>query len=310
MPMPDQEQRSIPQINSLVRSLVEQETINYPFWVTGFISRYSQSDRGHIYFDLSDQDYSISCMLPERQRGHIDFDLTKGMEVAVFGAIRVYEKQAKVQLEVEQVRLINHEPFVLDVTRQEQLVASGCWPPQHKPLPQLVQRIGLITSKHSQAREDFYGTFYKEGGQAEIGIVDVRVGGQRAPEQISRAIERLNRENNVDVIALVRGGGRAEELAIFNDLQIARAICQSTIPVLTGIGHHQDDTLADQMADFSAITPTAAALRLAKLAQGPGMVRPAQSAQQISLTTVIIVVLVFAVVVLILMQLSQAAPGA
>lgn len=310
MALPENQQRTIPQINSLVRSLVEQETVNYPFWVTGFINRYFESDRGHIYFDLVDQDYTINCMLPERRRGNIEFDLTKGMEVAVFGAIRVYEKQAKVQIEVEQVRFINHQAYVMDHERQEQLVASGCWPPPKRPLPQQVQRIGLVTSKHSQAREDFYDTFYKEGGQGEIRLVDVRVGGDRAPAQIARAIQRLNQENNVDVIALVRGGGTADELFIYNDLMIARAICQSRLPVLTGIGHHQDDSLADQMADFSAITPTAAALRLAKLAQGPSLGRRPQPERKLSLSTVIIVVLVIAVAVLILMQLSQGAPGA
>ena len=304
---PQSQQRSIPQINSLVRSLVEQETLNYPFWVTGFISRYFESNYGHIYFDISDQDYSINCMLPERRRSNLDFELAQGMEVAVFGAIRVYEKQAKVQIDVEQVRLINHEPYVLDVTLQDQLATSGCWPPPKRPLPQVVQTIGLVTSKNSKAREDFFDTFYHEGGQGQISVVDVKVGGQRAPAQIARAIQRLNQENTVDVIALVRGGGRVDELTVFNDL-IARAICQSAIPVITGIGHQQDDSLADQMADFSAITPTAAAVRLAKLAQAPGQVRPPQPARRLSLSTIIIVVLIAAVVILFLLNILNAAP--
>ncbi len=306
---PQSQQRSIPQINSLVRSLVEQETLNYPFWVSGFITRYFESNYGHIYFDISDQDYSINCMLPERRRSNLDFDLAQGMEVAVYGAVRVYEKQAKVQIDVEQVRLINHEPYVLDATLQDQLATSGCWPPQKRSLPQAVRTIGLVTGKNSKAREDFYDTFYNEGGQAQIKVVDVKVGGQRAPVQIARAIQRLNRENEVDVIALVRGGGRVEELAVYNDLEIARAICQSAIPVITGIGHHEDDSLADQMADFSAITPTAAAVRLAKLAQAPGQVRLTQPARRLSLSAIIIVVLVLAVVILFILNVLNAAPG-
>jgi exodeoxyribonuclease VII large subunit len=142
-----------------------------------------------------------------------------------------------------------------------------------------------------------------------VRLVDVLVGGHNAPAQIAHAIARLNQENNVDVIALVRGGGRVEELAVFNDIQIARAICQSAIPVITGIGHHQDDSLADQMADFSAITPTAAAMRLAKLAQGVGVARPQEAPQRLSLSTVIIIVLVLAVIGLVLLNLLQSAPG-
>jgi exodeoxyribonuclease VII large subunit len=97
--------------------------------------------------------------------------------------------------------------------------------------------------------------------------VDVRLQGQQAAQQITEAIQRLNREKRVSVIVLTRGGGRHEDLAVFNDVAIAQAICASAIPIVTGIGHQRDDTLADQMADFKAITPTAAALELAKHSQ-------------------------------------------
>ena len=306
---PQFQRRSIPQINSMVRALVEQETLSYPFWTRGFVNRYFQSDFGHTYFDLADDDHSIGCMLPVSRRSNLEFEIANGMEVEVFGPIRVYEKQAKVQIDVEQIRLINHEPFVPDEALQEQLALMGCWPPQRQALPQMVQQIGLITGKNSRAYDDFRSTFYNEGGQADVRLIDVLVGGQNAPIQIARAIERLNRENNVDVIALVRGGGRVEELAVFNDIQIARAICQSAIPVVTGIGHHQDDSLADQMADFAAITPTAAALRLAKLAQGVGVARPQAEPRRLSMSTILIIVLALAVVALVIFNLLQAAPG-
>lgn len=256
--------RTVNEVNSMVRALVEQETLGYPFWVNGIVTRYFISNLGHIYFDLTDESFTISCMLNERRRGIIDFEISNGMELEVFGSVRVYDKTAKVQIDVEQVRLVNHDAYVMDATVQEQLAQMGCWPPQRRPLPAIIQRIGVVTSRHSDALHDFEDTYRKEGGSGVIQVEDVRVQGYQAPRQIAQAIERLNRDGKVEVIALIRGGGREDELAVYNDIAIAQAICQSAIPVITGIGHQRDDTLADQMADFKAITPTAAALELAK----------------------------------------------
>jgi len=256
--------RTVNEVNSMVRALVEQETLGYPFWVNGIVTRYFISNLGHIYFDLTDESFTISCMLNERRRGIIDFEISNGMELEVFGSVRVYDKTAKVQIDVEQVRLVNHDAYVMDATVQEQLAQMGCWPPQRRPLPAIIQRIGVVTSRHSDALHDFEDTYRKEGGSGVIQVEDVRVQGFQAPHQIAQAIERLNRDDKVEVIALIRGGGREDELAVYNDIAIAQAICQSAIPVITGIGHPRDDTLADQMADFKAITPTAAALELAK----------------------------------------------
>lgn len=300
--------RTIPQVNSLVRSLVEQETFGYPFWVNGIISRYYVSDFGHTYFDLTDQDYTISCMLHERRRGTLNFELGNGLEVEVFGSIRVYDKLAKVQIDVEQARLISHDVFVVDENIQQQLARRGCWPPVRRPLPEKIQQIALITSKYSDAREDFFSTFNNQNGRAAITTHDVRVQGEQAPRQIAYAIERINRENSVDVIALVRGGGRVEELAAFNDVDLAAAIYKSAIPIITGIGHQQDDTLADQMADFKAITPTAAALELAKRAQAEPL-PAAESQPKQSAPNLLLAAVVGLIILVVLVTLLQNAPA-
>jgi exodeoxyribonuclease VII large subunit len=125
----------------------------------------------------------------------------------------------------------------------------------------------LITSKQSEAIHDFEDTYRKEGGTSSIRLIDARVQGHQASREIADAINRLNRERDTDVIALIRGGGRVADLAIFNDYQIAEAICRSSIPVITGIGHQRDDTIADQVADIREITPTAVAIRLARHSQ-------------------------------------------
>jgi exodeoxyribonuclease VII large subunit len=125
----------------------------------------------------------------------------------------------------------------------------------------------LITSKQSEALHDFEDMYRKEGGISSIRLVDVRVQGQQASREIADAINRLNREQDTDVIALIRGGGRVADLAVFNDYFIAEAICRSSIPVITGIGHQRDETIADQVADVREITPTAVAIRLARHSQ-------------------------------------------
>jgi exodeoxyribonuclease VII large subunit len=296
--------RTVNEVNSMVRALVEQETLGYPFWVNGIVTRYFISNLGHIYFDLTDESFTISCMLNERRRGIIDFEISNGMELEVFGSVRVYDKTAKVQIDVEQVRLVNHDAYVMDATVQEQLAQMGCWPPQRRPLPAIIQRIGVVTSRHSDALHDFEDTYRKEGGSGVIQVEDVRVQGYQAPRQIAQAIERLNRDDKVEVIALIRGGGREDELAVYNDIAIAQAICQSAIPVITGIGHQRDDTLADQMADFKAITPTAAALELAKhvpqvVAPIPAQVQPQTPTSNKLLIAAVIILAIVVVFLLI-----------
>ncbi len=256
--------RNLRQTNALVRALVEQETLDYPFWVSGIVTRCFVSDFGHLYFDLVDEDYSINCMIREPVRGTLSFTVNNGIEVEVFGTVRVYEKTAKVQIEVEQARVIETPKPALDTSVLEQLQAKGLWPRTKLPLPDTIHQIGIVTSKQSDALKDFEDHYRREGGLARYKIIDVRLQGQQAPREIADAINRLNREKQVDVIVITRGGGRASELTVFNDPLIVEAICRSTIPVITGIGHQRDDTLADQAADFSAITPTAAASHLAK----------------------------------------------
>lgn len=259
--------RSIPQTNALVRALIEQETLDHPFWISGIVSRFHLSHLGHQYFDLSEDDYSISCMVREKVRGTLEFILANGIEVEVYGTVRVYEKTARVQIEVEKAHLIERPPFIMDTTVEEQLAQKGLWPKTKRPLPENIRKIGLVTSKQSDALHDFEDVYRSESGQASVKVSDVRLQGQQAAREIADAVNRFNNDKSVDVIAIVRGGGRAIELAVFNDLLIAEAICQSTIPVVTGIGHQRDNTLADQVADVTLITPSIAASHLAKITQ-------------------------------------------
>lgn len=262
---PSAQKRTIREINALVRALVEQETLGYPYWIGGFVSRYYLSDFGHIYFDLNHDDHIISCMIREQVRGTLEQPIANGMDVEVFGSIRVYEKSVKVQIEVEKIRVIGDGKLPVDANLLQELGKKGFWPRTKKTLPLEISKIGLVTSEQSEARPDFENTYRNEDGKASIKLFDVRLQGQQAAREIAEKIRRISANKECDVIVLVRGGGRTADLATFNDLAIAEAICQSNIPVLTGIGHQRDETLADIVADVSTITPTAAANYLAKL---------------------------------------------
>jgi exodeoxyribonuclease VII large subunit len=159
----------------------------------------------------------------------------------------------------------------------------------------------VITSKQSDALHDFEDTYRSENGTASVKLGDVRLQGQQAIRDISEAINRLNREKVVDVIAIIRGGGRDADLAIFDDIQIAEAICRSTIPLITGIGHQRDHTLADELADVKAITPTAAASHLARIkpASHEGIKQTAPQWQTYAIGVLIVLVAILIAVMLL-----------
>jgi exodeoxyribonuclease VII large subunit len=302
---PAEQKRTIRETNALVRALVEQEMLGYPFWIGGLVTKYFLSDFGHLYFDLNSDDHSINCMIREQIRGTLDFTIANGLEIEVFGTIRVYEKSARVQIEIEKVRLIEGVKAAIDTSLLQQLEKKGLWPRMKRPIPPDISKIGLVTSKQSDALHDFEDTYRSDGGKAATKVFDVRIQGQQAAREIAETIHRLSTNKECDVIVLVRGGGRAADLATFNDLAIAEAICQSNIPVLTGIGHQRDETLADMVADVSTITPTAAASYLAKLSpkqqveQEPVITKPASRTTYYILIGLLIVLMLIIVALLI-----------
>ncbi len=257
--------RNILGLNALVRSLVEQETLGHPFWVGGYVARRFNSNVGHLYFDLVDEDYSIGCMLRASVKNTLRFEISNGMDIEVYGCVRVYERKADIQIEVEQIRLIESQQKIVDTNLLNQLTQAGLWPRDKKPLPKVINKIGLITSKQSDALHDFEDTYRSEGGLATVKLTDVRLQGEQAPQVIADAIKRVGKSGDVDVIVITRGGGRSTDLGVFDNLLIAEAICRSTIPVVTGIGHQRDHTLTDEVADYKAITPTAVASFLARI---------------------------------------------
>lgn len=135
--------RNIPSLNALVRSLVEQETLGHPFWVDGYVTRRFYSNSGHLYFDLVDENYSIGCMIRSSVKNNLGFEISNGMELEVYGCVRVYERKAEVQVDVEQVKLIKSQQTFVDTNLLNQLAQEGLWPREKKPMPKVIRKIGI-----------------------------------------------------------------------------------------------------------------------------------------------------------------------
>lgn len=256
--------RPIAEINTHIRNTLEREIrIKHVTVIGKVIGRVYISDMGHVYFKISENDYAIPCFLRQTVAKTLDFKIQLGMQLEVSGFIRVYDKDLEVQIEIEKVAILQRPPSRNLDELEAQLKSAGHWRTTKHPLPPQINRIGLVTSSSSRARDDFESFYAEQGGKAHIWHERVRIEGEQASQEIVSALQSLNRRADIDVIVLTRGGGRPEELAVFSDPKIAQAIGQSTKPVITGIGHESDETLADRAADVKAITPTAAAVLLA-----------------------------------------------
>ena len=263
----EEQRRTIAQVNRMLRGIIEVETLEHFFWVGGKVERYYKSDMGHVYFQLVDDRTQIRCMLPEHQTGHIDFDIKNDIEIEVYGDIQVYEDRAEINIQVTQARLIEANG-INTLTGIQQLKQDGLYPKPPKPVPDPIRSIGIITSKSSRAVGDFEATYQLAGTKAVLAPFQwqyVMLEGDRAVESIVDGIQNLSLNPDIDIIAIIRGGGRYLNLAVFDDVAIARAIAKSSKHVVTGIGHHKDSTLADQVADYCASTPTSVATYIANL---------------------------------------------
>jgi exodeoxyribonuclease VII large subunit len=250
--------RSVTEINADIRLLLDSE---FRFIrVRGEVSNIRQPYSGHTYFVLKDERSQLNSVIFKNQQRWLHQPLKDGQQVVCDGRISVYEPRGQYQLIVDTVDFDGTGQLrILFEQLKEQLRSEGLFEPERKsPLPRIVDRIALITSPSGAAVHDFLSVCRKRSSDALIQIVPVRVQGDGAAEQICRALETAG-TLSPDVIVLCRGGGSIEDLWAFNEESVARAIVQSAIPVVTGIGHETDFTIADFCADVRCPTPTAAA---------------------------------------------------
>lgn len=251
---------TVSQLNRQVKSYLENElgTIH----VEGEISNLSKPASGHYYFTLKDSGAQIRCVFfKNRHFGAIATKLGDGQHLIASGKLSLYEARGDYQLIVEQVTEAGLGALYQRFEElKNKLAAEGLFHPNNKkPLPTMPQSIGVITSTTGAAIRDILSTLARRFPLAQVFIYPSEVQGAGAAPQLIKALQRANNEKRCEVLILARGGGSIEDLWAFNDEQLARQIAASLIPVVSGVGHETDFTIADFVADYRAETPTAAA---------------------------------------------------
>ncbi len=252
---------TVTDITRYLRQVLESDEILRDVWVRGEVSNLSRPASGHIYFTLKDQNASLRCVMWKSAALRLRVDLRNGMEVDAHGSFSLYERDGVYQLYADTIRRTGEGALYQQFLElKAALEAEGLFDEERKrPLPKMPGIIGVATSATGAALQDVLNTLRQRYRLAEVVIAPATVQGDEAPRQIVRAIHVLNRKVKADVILLVRGGGSLEDLWAFNDPDVVRAVAASEAPVVTGIGHETDFTLADFAADLRAPTPTGAA---------------------------------------------------
>jgi exodeoxyribonuclease VII large subunit len=230
-------------------------------WVEGEVSNCHVSQPGHIYFTLKDAHAQIRCVTFRNQAMRLKFRPEDGLKITVGGAIGVFEPRGEYQLYAEHIEPVGLGALQLAFEQlKKQLEKEGLFDAARKrPLPALPRRVGIISSPQGAAVRDVIRVLRRRYPNLHLLLYPTRVQGDGAAAEIAAAIKYFNRKQSVDVILLVRGGGSLEDLWAFNEEALARAIAACTIPIVSGVGHETDFTIADFVADVRASTPSAAA---------------------------------------------------
>src|SRR5271154_4447650 len=250
---------TVSELTARIRDLLGRSFAD--LWVEGEISNCSEAQSGHIYFTLKDDRAQVRCVFFKQQQRGIKFRPEDGLHVTVRGAISVYESRGEYQIYVESLDPVGRGALQLAFEQlKKRLEAEGLFSAERKkPLPMLPSRIGLITSPRGAAVRDVVRILRRRFHNVHLTVYPVRVQGEGAAAEIVKALKYFNQKKLVDVLILARGGGSMEDLWAFNEEPLARAIAASEIPVISGVGHETDFTIADFVADVRASTPSAAA---------------------------------------------------
>lgn len=252
---------TVSQLNKQVKNYLEHEI--GLIHVEGEISNLSKPSSGHLYFILKDGAAQLRCaFFKNRRLNSILNNLKEGQKVIASGQLSLYEARGDYQLIVDQCTDAGLGAlYQLFEELKTKLAAEGLFDPaRKKPLPLIPKAIGIISSATGAALQDILSTLARRYPQANLFIYPSEVQGINAASLLIKALQHANTDNRCDVLILARGGGSIEDLWAFNDEQLAREIANSVIPIISGVGHETDFTLADFVADYRAETPTAAAI--------------------------------------------------
>lgn len=250
---------AVSELNHLTREILEA---NFPLvWVEGEISNLARPASGHLYFSLKDQAAQVRCAMFKMRNRLLSFTPKDGQHVLLRARVSLYEPRGEFQLIVDHMEPAGEGALRLEFEKlKRKLAEEGLFDQDlKKPLPDFPQRIGVITSPSGAAIRDVLSVLKRRFPAIPVMIYPATVQGESAPGEIIRAIRDANRRQECDVLILCRGGGSLEDLWAFNNEKVARAIAASNLPVVSGVGHEVDFTIADFVADVRAPTPSAAA---------------------------------------------------
>ena len=256
-----QDALSVAQFTNQIKSALENNLLFQNVWVKGEISNLSKPASGHLYFTLKDSQAALRCVMWRSQVARLLQMPKEGDAVEVKGSVTVYEKSGQYQLVTTLIRPAGEgKLYQAFLETKQKLENEGLFDASHKrPIPYLPKTIGIVTSATGAAVRDMLHTIERRYPLARVVLAPATVQGDAAAKELIAALQRLNDKVHPDVILIGRGGGSLEDLWCFNNEALARAIYASEAPVISGVGHETDFTIADFVADLRAPTPTAAA---------------------------------------------------
>jgi len=249
-------------VSQLLRSVRDTLERRFPLqWIAGEISNLRPAASGHLYFTLKDEAAQVDCVMFKSRAAALDWRPADGLRVEVRALVTLYEPRGRFQLNVEGMRRAGLGPLYERFLKlKDRLGREGLFDPDAKrPLPAHPRQIGVVTSLAAAALRDVLTTLRRRNPSIPVIVYPAPVQGEGAAAQLVQALAVANARAECDVLLLVRGGGSIEDLWQFNDEALARAIRASAIPIVVGVGHETDFTIADFAADERAPTPTAAA---------------------------------------------------
>ena len=252
---------SISQLNEYIRGKLDNDTLLNGVAVRGEISNYKMYPSGHHYFTLKDENSQLKCVMFKGNAMRLRFRPDNGVKVIAMGKISVYPRDGVYQLYCTSMAMDGiGDLYAAFEQLKAKLAAQGLFDPAHKkPIPKYPGTIGIITSSAGAAIHDMLRILRKRYPLTQVRLLPVRVQGAEAPGEIAAAIRYANYYRLADLLIVGRGGGSIEDLWAFNDEQVAYAIYESHIPVISAVGHEPDVTISDFVADLRAATPSNAA---------------------------------------------------
>lgn len=236
---------TVKQVNAYIKNMFTQDFMLNRIYVKGEVSNCKYHTSGHIYFSLKDESGTIACVMFAGQRGGLSFHMREGQQIIVFGSVNVYERTGAYQLYANEIRLDGEGALYekYQMLKQE-LEEMGMFAPEYKQqIPAYAKRIGVVTAPTGAAVRDIMNISARRNPYVQLILYPAQVQGEGAKESIVRGIRMLEMKE-VDVIIIGRGGGSIEDLWAFNEEEVARAIFDCTVPVISAVGHETDVTIA------------------------------------------------------------------